>query len=329
MIEFLRRLLVGEREPEPLSAALENYRRVRRLVIPVQKVVNEVFSGEYHSAFRGRGIEFAEVREYQPGDDVRAIDWNVTARTGRPFVKQYQEERELTGLFVVNVSGSMRFGTRGSTKAELATRLCAILALSALQNHDKVGLVLFSDRVELFLRPRKGRHQALRIIREIQAAPAVSRSTRLEVPLQELRRVLKRRAVVFLVSDFLDPVPVKDLSLLGRRHDIMALGVQDPAETDFPAVGWVGLVDAESGARAAVNSSGWRVRAQFKPDQQARLEASGAAIARAGVDLAMFTTGRKNDKQIVAQLIHFFRLRARRRGRGPGTGRVTAGEPRA
>jgi uncharacterized protein (DUF58 family) len=307
VIQRIRRLLLGDPAPEPLGEALENFRRVRRLEIRTRKLVNEVFSGEYHSVFRGRGIEFSEVREYQPGDDIRAIDWNVTARSGRPFVKQYQEERELTVVFVVDISGSLGFGTRESTKAELATRTCAVLALSALQNHDKLGLMLFSDQVEKFLRPRKGRHHALRIIREIQGARSLERATRLEDPLQQLRRLLKRRAVVFLVSDFLGRVPVRELSLLNRRHDLIALRVQDPAEVDFPSVGLVDLVDSESGARATVNTSSPRVRRQFLKDQQQRLEEGRAALARAGVETVTLTTG----QSFVEPLMQFFRRRAR------------------
>ncbi|MBI5835889.1 MAG: DUF58 domain-containing protein [Candidatus Eisenbacteria bacterium] len=290
-----------------MGEALENFRRVRRLEIRTRKLVNEVFSGEYHSVFRGRGIEFAEVREYQPGDDVRSIDWNVTARSGRPFVKQYQEERELTVVFVVDVSGSLGFGTRESTKAELATRICAVLALSALQNHDKLGLMLFSDRVEQFLRPRKGRAHALRIIREIQGARATGRPTRMEGPLEQLRRVVKRRAVVFLVSDFLGGLPVKELALLNRRHDMIALRIQDPAELEFPAEGLVELVDAETGARGLVNTSGARVRRQFHADQVKRLETGRAALARAGVETVTLTTG----QSFVEPLMAFFERRAR------------------
>jgi uncharacterized protein (DUF58 family) len=307
VIGKLRRLLLGDPEPEPLGEALENFRRVRRLEIRTRKLVNEVFSGEYHSVFRGRGIEFSEVREYQPGDDVRAIDWNVTARSGRPFVKQYQEERELTVVFVVDISGSMDFGTRESSKAELATGICAVLALSALQNHDKLGLMLFSDRVEKFLRPRKGRHHALRVIREIQSARSLERATRLQDPLQQLSRLLKRRAVVFLVSDFLGAVPVKELALLNRRHDLIALHVQDPAEVEFPSVGLVDLADTESRARATVDTSAWRVRRQFKLDHEKRREEGRASLARAGVEQIALTTG----QSFVEPLMQFFRRRAR------------------
>src|SRR5438105_49783 len=175
-MSFLKRIFGGpEEEAAPRSLALENFRRVRGLEIRTRKLVNEVFSGEYHSVFRGRGIEFSEVREYQPGDDIRSIDWNVTARTGRPFVKQYQEERELTVVFAVDVSASLGFGTRSAFKSELAAEICAVLGLSALQNHDKLGLMLFSDRVEKFLRPRKGRYHTLRIIREVLEAQPLGR----------------------------------------------------------------------------------------------------------------------------------------------------------
>jgi uncharacterized protein (DUF58 family) len=304
---FLSRLFGPPEAPPDRSAALENFRRVRGLEIRTRKLVNEVFSGEYHSVFRGRGIEFAEVREYQPGDDVRSIDWNVTARTGRPFVKQYQEERELTVVFAVDVSGSLGFGTRGSLKAELAAELCAVLAMSAVQNHDKLGLMLFSDRVDLFLRPRKGRPHVMRIIREVLEARSTGRATRMEDPLEQLRRVLKRKAVIFVVSDFLGHVPVRQLALLNRRHDVIALRLQDTAEVELPSVGLVELVDAETGKRALVDTGSRGLRRRYRERQAARLQEVKSQLARARVETVTLTTG----ESFVRPLMDFFEKRAR------------------
>ena len=304
---FFRRLVFGPPPPDPGLLALENFRRVRRLEIRTRRLVNEVFSGEYHSVFRGRGIEFAEVREYMPGDDVRSIDWNVTARAGKPFVKQYQEERELTVLFAVDVSGSMGFGTHGSFKADLAAELCAVLSLSALQNKDKLGLMLFSDHVEKFLRPRKGRHHALRIIREVLAGRATGHSTRLEDPLEQLRRLVKRRAVIFLVSDFLEPVPVRQLSLLNRRHEVVALWVRDRAEEQLPNVGVLEVIDPETGARRTVDTGNAAEMKRHAARQQKRIEETRRDLARARVDTVTLHTG----ESFVRPLMDFFERRAR------------------
>lgn len=304
---FFRRLLFGEPPPDPGVLALENFRRVRRLEIRTRRLVNEVFSGEYHSVFRGRGIEFAEVREYMPGDDVRSIDWNVTARAGKPFVKQYQEEHELTVLFAVDVSGSMGFGTHGAFKADLAAELCAVLSLSALQNKDKLGLMLFSDHVEKFLRPRKGRHHALRMIREVLAARATGESTRLEDPLEQLRRLLKRKAVIFLVSDFLEPVPVRQLSLLNRRHEVVALWVRDRAEESLPNVGVLQALDPETGRRRSVDTGNSGQMKRHQERQGRRIEETRRNLARARVDTVILYTG----ESFVRPLMDFFERRAR------------------
>ncbi len=303
----LRRWLFGEPRENAVSQSMENVRRVRRIEIRTRKLVNEVFSGEYHSTFRGRGIEFSEVREYQPGDDIRTIDWNVTARAGRPFVKMFQEERELTVVFAVDVSGSMGFGTQGALKSELATELCAVLGMSALQNHDKLGLLLFSDRVEKFLRPRRGRFHALRIVREILGARSGGRPTRYEPALTLLQQVLKRRAVIFLVSDFLDPPPLRELALLQRRHEVVALRLRDPVEERLPSAGLVEFVDAESGRRSLVDTSAPGYATRQEAHARHRLDEGRQALRRARVDEVVLTTG----QSFVKPLMQFFESRGR------------------
>ena len=304
---FLKRWLFHDPPPDPEQVALENFRRVRRLEIRTRRLVNEVFSGEYHSVFRGRGIEFAEVREYLPGDDVRSIDWNVTARAGKPYIKQYQEERELTVVFAVDISRSLGFGTRGSFKADLAAELCAVLSLSALQNKDKLGLMLFSDKVEKFLPPKKGRHHAMRMIREVMASRGTGPATRLEDPMEQLRRLVRRRAVVFLVSDFLGHIPAHQLSLLNRRHEVIALWIRDPAENELPNVGLMELRDAETGERAMVDTGNARTRKNYAESQSEQQLETRRALARARIETVVLTTG----QPFVKPLLEFFERRGR------------------
>ena len=226
--------------PEILAA-------VRRIEIRTRRLVDEVFSGEYHSVFRGRGVEFREVREYVAGDDVRTIDWNVTARTDAPFVKQFEEERELTVVLAADVSPSGRFGSGERTKAETAAELCAVLAFAAISNKDKVGLLLFSDHVEKYIPPAKGRSHVLRIIRELLTYQPTGVGTDLVAPLQLVGRVLKRKATVFLVSDFWADDFSSSLRTVARRHDCVAVRLRDPRESDLPDVGLVTWRDAETG----------------------------------------------------------------------------------
>jgi uncharacterized protein (DUF58 family) len=212
----------------------EILRKVRRIEISTRGLVNEVFSGEYHSVFKGRGMNFAEVREYQFGDDIRSIDWNVTARVGSPYVKVFEEERELTVMLVVDVSGSGDFGTVERMKGEIAVEICALLAFSAIKNHDKVGLIIFSDRIEKFVPPRKGRRHVLRVLRELLYFEPEGHGTDIGMALEYLTHVTKRRAVVFLVSDFLSKDYQRPLSIAGRRHDVVAIKVADPREAELP-----------------------------------------------------------------------------------------------
>jgi uncharacterized protein (DUF58 family) len=286
----------------------EILKKVRRLEITTRSVVNEVFSGEYHSVFKGRGINFAEVREYQFGDDVRSIDWNVTARVGSPYVKVHEEERELTVMLVVDVSASGDFGTRERMKGEIAAELCALLAFSAIKNNDKVGLVIFSDRIEKFVPPRKGRRHVLRVLRELLYFEPEGRRTNVALALEYVTHVLKRRAVVFLVSDFLTLDCERALSVTGRRHDVIAVHVADRRETEIPPIGYVELEDAESGDHLLVNTSD-RVFQRALQAHTGRLADNRRQLFRkARVDVIDVETG----EPYFDALMRFFRQRVRR-----------------
>jgi uncharacterized protein (DUF58 family) len=301
--------MADPRQNTPIPA--EILAAVRRIEIRTRRLVDEVFSGEYHSVFKGTGMEFREVREYEPGDDVRAIDWNVTARTGQPFVKLYDEERELTVILAVDLSRSGRFGSGARTKMEIAAELCGVLAFAAIANKDKVGLVLFSDRVEKYIPPAKGRSHVLRLIRELLSFQPEGHGTDLNEPLRLLGSVLKRKATVFLVSDFWAGDFTTSLSVLARRHDVVAVRVRDPRESDLPALGLVHWVDAESGRVLLVDTSSPGFRRQLA----ARGEAHDGALARLffsrGVDVVdVDVTG-----SYVEPLRRFFLAREGRRGR--------------
>jgi len=287
----------------------EILKQVRRIEISTRGLVNEVFSGEYHSVFKGRGMSFAEVREYSYGDDVRAIDWNVTARTGAPFVKVFEEERELTVMLLVDVSASGDFGTRGRMKSELAVELCALLAFSAIKNNDKVGLVIFSDHVEKFVPPRKGRGHVLRVLRELLYHRPSGRGTDIAGALEYLTHVQRKRAVTFLVSDFRDEGFEKALAVAGRRHDVIAVRIEDPREREVPAVGLVELEDPESGERLVLDTSSPRFRAAFADVEARRRAALDRALRRSKVDVIDVETGRP----YVKALMRFFESRMRRR----------------
>ena len=244
--------------------ASELARQIRFIQIFTNRAVNDILAGEYQSVFKGRGMEFDEVREYQPGDDVRTIDWNVTARSGHPFVKRYVEERELTVVLVVDISASGLFGSVAKKKSEAAAELCALLAFSAIKNNDKVGLLLFSDRIERFIPPRKGASHVLRIIREVLGYQPTGKRTDIGQALEYLGRVIHKRGVVFLLSDFMAPEFRKPLGLLARRHDLIAISILDRRELEIPALGMIELGDAETGATRLVDSSdqGFQTRYQ-------------------------------------------------------------------
>jgi uncharacterized protein (DUF58 family) len=286
----------------------EVIRKVRHLEIRTRRLVEESLAGSYHSMFRGRGIEFAEVREYSLGDDVRTIDWNVSARMGHPFVKKFTEERELTVVLVVDVSGSGRFGTDASTKMDLAAEIAALLGFSAIRNNDRVGLLLFTDRVEQYLPPRKGRQHALRVLREVLTAQPEGRGTRIGGALEFLQRVVRKRAVVFLISDFQDEGYERVVRVVARKHDLVAVSITDPREESLPEVGLVGVVDPETGAVGVLDAGSSAVRRAYA-DQARRFRATvRGTLRRAGIDLLELSTG----SSYQARMTRFFRERARR-----------------
>ena len=238
-------------------------KKVRKIEIKTRRLSDHVFGGEYHSTFKGRGMTFSEVRQYQFGDDVRAIDWNVTARYNEPFVKIFEEERELTLMLVVDVSGSEAFGTRIQFKRETLTEIAATLAFSALQNNDKVGLVLFSDKIELFIPPKKGRSHVLRIIRELLEFKPLSKKTDISTVLEFLSSVLKKKAIVFLLSDFMNVGYQKTLRIAAKKHDLTGIRVFDPMEKTLPNLGMVPMVDAETGAMKWINTFSKKIRRKY------------------------------------------------------------------
>jgi uncharacterized protein (DUF58 family) len=286
----------------------EILKKVRRIEIATRGLVNEVFSGEYHSVFKGRGMNFAEVREYQYGDDIRSIDWNVTARTGAPYVKLFQEERELTVMLVVDVSASGEFGTSERMKGEIAVEICALLAFSAIKNNDKVGLIIFSDRIEKFVPPRKGRRHVLRVLRELLYFEPEGRETNIAAALEYLAHVVRRRAVVFLVSDFIAGRYEKALAVAGRRHDVVAVHMGDRREADLPPLGYMAFEDAESGERLLVNTSHAGFQEAFKRQTREARAKLARTFTRTKVDVIDIETG----QEYVEPLMRFFRERARR-----------------
>lgn len=286
----------------------EILKKVRRIEISTRGLVNQVFSGEYHSVFKGRGMSFAEVREYQYGDDVRSIDWNVTARSGTPFVKIFEEERELTVMLLVDVSASGDFGTRERMKGEVAVEICALLAFSAIKNNDKVGLIIFSDRVEKFVPPRKGRRHVLRVLRELLFHEPQGRATNLAEALEYLTHIQRRRAVAFLVSDFRDEGFEKALAVAGRRHDLIAIRMGDARERALPSLGWLELEDPETGERVVVNTSSPGFQKSFGVVDARRRERLDRALRRGKVDVIDIETG----EPYVQPLMRFFQERMRR-----------------
>jgi uncharacterized protein (DUF58 family) len=283
--------------------------KIRYLEIYTRKAVNDVLAGEYHSVFRGRGIEFEEVREYTPGDEIRSIDWNVTARMGHPYVKRYVEERELTVLFVVDLSASGAFGSREKLKNEAAAEICALLAFSAIKNNDKVGLIVFTDTIELYIPPKKGASHVLRLIRDLLNFRPRQTRTDIAGALDYLGRVCHRRAVVFLVSDFLAEGYEGRLRIAAKRHDLIAAWITDPREMVLPDAGLVELEDAETGECVVLDSGSPVVRARYEALARARETRLRELFHSVGVDRIPVGTGRDT----VRDLIGFFRTRGRRR----------------
>jgi len=287
---------------------------VRRIEIRTRRLVEEVFSGEYHSVFKGTGMEFREVREYVAGDDIRTIDWNVTARTGDPFVKLFEEERELTVMLVVDMSRSGWFGSGERTKVEVAAELCGVLAFSAIANKDKVGLLLFSDRVEKYIPPAKGKSHVLRLIRELLTFTPEGHGTDLNEPLRLLDSVLKRKATVFLVSDFWTGDFTTSLSVLGRRHDVVAVRVRDPRETELPDVGLVRWVDAETGQAVLIDTSAGDTSRQLALRVAAHDGTLEKTLVSRGIDIVDIDV----TASYVEPLRKFFLAREGRAGRRAG-----------
>ncbi len=284
-------------------------RRVRRLEIRAKRLVAERLIGHYGSVFRGRGLEFSEVREYQPGDNVRIIDWNVTARMGTPFVKKFVEERELTVLIVTDLSASQEFGTAALTKMELATEMSALLAFAAVASNDLVGLLTFTDRVETFVPPAKGSRHALRLIRKLLSARPAGRGTDIGAALNYVQRALPRRAIVFLISDFLDNGFEATLRSAARRHDVIALAVGDPREGALADIGLVEIEEAETGERAWLDTGDERVRRGFDEQAMTTVSERGHVLKSLGVDVVSLAT----DRDYIAPLMAYLQARARRR----------------
>jgi uncharacterized protein (DUF58 family) len=270
--------------------------------------VNQIFSGEYHSVFKGRGIEFSEVREYQYGDDIRTIDWNVSARLNHPYVKVFEEERELTVMLVVDLSGSGGFGSATQLKNEIATEICAVLAFSAIKNNDKVGLLLFTDKIEKFVSPKKGRAHILRIIRELLSFQPTGSGTDITKALEYFNHVSKKRSIAFLISDFIDDGYDKILRIISRKHDVIAVELSDPREMALPSAGLLVLRDAESGEQRVVDTGNAVVRNEFERHwRQRRLDRRGIFV-RSKVDAIEV----RIDRPYVKPIVDFFRLRERR-----------------
>lgn len=286
----------------------EILKKIRYIEIHTRRLVNDLFSGEYHSTFKGQGMEFEEVREYQPGDDIRLIDWNVTARTGFPHVKKFREERELSVVLLIDASSSGRFGTKERFKSEIAAELCALLAFSAIKNNDKVGLIIFTDRIEKFVPPRKGRSHVLRLIREVVFFQPQGVGTDIGLALEYLSKVVKRKSVVFLVSDFFFEGYSRPLQIANKKHDVVAIRISDPREAAFENVGLIELEDTETGEVVMINTGSAEFRREF--------------AARAGEDLQNLKRNFKvintdfiniqTDQSYIAPLVSFFKMREKR-----------------
>jgi uncharacterized protein (DUF58 family) len=298
----------GTRERRVVGVPSEILRQVKLIELRTRGLVNSLFAGEYRSVFKGQGMEFSEVREYQPGDEVRSIDWNVTARMHRPFVKRYIEERELTVMLVVDLSGSERFGTRRRFKSELATELGAVLAMTAVRNNDRVGTVLFTDRVEHVVPPRKGRRHALRVIRDLLIHEPVGRGTDLAGACDYLAGVLRHHAVIFLVSDFIGVDLDRPLKLLSQRHDLVAVTVEDPSERLLPDLGLARLVDPETGNTVDIDTSDKRVRERYLATVCDEQRDRQKLLRRLAIDEIVIRT----DQSMIDPLLQFFRTRETR-----------------
>lgn len=286
----------------------ELLKQVRQIEIRTKGLVNQVFSGEYHSVFKGRGMEFSEVREYQFGDDIRNIDWNVTARFGHPYIKVFEEERELTVMLMVDLSGSLMFGSVSKTKQRIAAELTAILAFSALKNNDKVGLILFTDKIEKFVPPRKGKKHVLRIIREVLSFEPEGNLTNIRGALEYMNNAIKKKSIAFLISDFMDEGYEKILRIVGRKHDLIGIVLDDRREKELPNIGLVKLADAETGVERWIDTSSKRVRSQMIADRKEREKLRNSIFIKSRLDRIEVTTS----SNYIHPLVQFFRKREKR-----------------
>ncbi len=292
----------------------ELMKQVGKIRVVTKRLVDEHLSGEYHSVFKGQGIEFDEVREYAVGDDVRSIDWNVTARMGHPYVKRFSEERELTVVFLVDISGSQCFGSERRSKAELSAEITCLLALSAIQNQDKVGMILFSDRIEKFIPPRKGRTAAMRLAREVLAAEETRHGTDIASALRFLNNVQKRRAVVFVISDFMDMNYARQLRVTARKHDVICCPVSDPRELALPDVGLIEVEDPETGDLVLLDTSSSPLRREYASQAGAFRQGLVDQFRKLKIDSIFLSTD--PTKPFVDEIHRMFRLRQMRIGRG-------------
>ncbi len=287
----------------------ELLKKVRLIEIKTRGVVNQIFSGEYHSVFKGRGMDFSEVREYQFGDDIRSIDWNVSARFNHPFIKVFEEERELTVMLLVDFSRSGNFGTGAQMKNEIAAEICAVLAFSAIKNNDKVGLILFTDRIERFVPPKKGRAHILRIIRELISFEPEGTGTNIRMALEYFNHVNKKRTIAFLISDFIDDGYDRILRVLSKKHDVIAVEISDPREEQMPDAGLIKFRDAETNAERWIDTGDKTVRAEFTRFWQARRADRRNLFIRSKVDAIPI----RIDRPYIKPIVDFFKLRENRR----------------
>jgi uncharacterized protein (DUF58 family) len=286
----------------------EILKKVRQIEIKTRGVVNQIFSGEYHSVFKGRGMEFSEVREYQYGDDIRSIDWNVSARLNHPFVKVFEEERELTVMLLVDLSRSENFGTSRQLKSEIATEICAVLAFSAIKNNDKVGLILFTDRIETFVPPKKGRAHILRIIRELLSFQPTGTGTNIRQALEYFHHVSKKRTIAFIISDFLDDGYDRILRIVSKKHDLIAVELSDAREDQLSESGLMKFRDAESGQERWIDTSDPAVRKEFAWFWKTKRAERRTAFMRSKVDAIPIRV----DRPYIKPIVDFFRLREKR-----------------
>jgi len=286
----------------------ELLKQVRQIEIRTKGLVNHLFSGEYHSVFKGRGMEFSEVREYQYGDDVRNIDWNVTARFGHPYIKVFEEERELTVMLMVDISGSLMFGSVSKTKQRVAAELSAILAFSALKNNDKVGLILFTDKIEKFVPPRKGNMHVLRIIREVLSFEPEGNATDIKAALEFMNNAIKKRSIIFLLSDFLDEDYEKILRVVGKKNDLIGVVLDDRRENEIPPIGLIKFTDAETGEERWIDTSNKRVRKVMKEARKKAVSKRNTMFLTSRLDRIHVQTG----VDYIKPLVQFFRMREKR-----------------